>query len=216
MKTKFFGKIGGESYTNISNIKAYLGDVRKAGGDLVADNLKLVISIAKKYEFAMPIEDLIQEGNIGLIKAAETYDETLGAFSTHATPIIRTHMLQAIEVNQLVRVPHYCYKGSVMNDSLDECIGNDGDSAGKKSDFVIGDMGVNENLDTLAVVLGSLLDKLSDKERKVVTMYYGLGNDIPMGYQTIALEIGYSDERVRQIHVGAIAKLKKFAKNLDK
>ena len=124
-------------------------------------------------------------------------------------------MLQAIEVNQLVRVPHYCYKGSVMNDSLDECIGNDGDSADKKSDFVIGDMGVNENLDTLAVVLGSLLDKLSDKERKVVTMYYGLGNDIPMGYQTIALEIGYSDERVRQIHVGAIAKLKKFAENLD-
>lgn len=215
MKRKFFGKVGGESYTNTSNIKAYLGDVRKVGGDLVADNLKLVISIAKKYEFAMPIEDLIQEGNIGLIKAAETYDETLGAFSTHATPYIRTHMLQAIEVNQLVRVPHYCYKGSVMNDSLDECIGNDGDSADKKSDFVIGDMGVNENLDTLAVVLGSLLDKLSDKERKVVTMYYGLGNDIPMGYQTIALEIGYSDERVRQIHVGAIAKLKKFAENLD-
>ena len=216
MRTKFFGKVGGESYTNISNIKPYLADVRKAGGDLVADNLKLVISIAKKYEFAMPIEDLIQEGNIGLIKAAETYDETLGAFSTHATPIIRTHMLQAIEVNQLVRVPHYCYKGSAINDSLDECIGNDGDSADKKSDFVIGDMGVNENLDTLAVVLGSLLDKLSDKERKVVTMYYGLGNDIPMGYQTIALEIGYSDERVRQIHVGAMAKLKKFAKNLDK
>lgn len=215
MKRKFFGKVGGESYTNTSNIKAYLGDVRKVGGDLVADNLKLVISIAKKYEFAMPIEDLIQEGNIGLIKAAETYDETLGAFSTHAAPLIRMHMLKAIEVNQLVRVPHYCYKGSVMNDSLDECIGNDGDSADKKSDFVIGDMGVNENLDTLAVVLGSLLDKLSDKERKVVTMYYGLGNDIPMGYQTIALEIGYSDERVRQIHVGAIAKLKKFAENLD-
>lgn len=215
MRTKFFGKVGGESYTNTSNIKAYLGDVRKAGGDLVADNLKLVISIAKKYEFAMPIEDLIQEGNIGLIKAAETYDETLGAFSTHAAPLIRMHMLQAIEVNQLVRVPHYCYKGSAINDSLDECIGNDGDSADKKSDFVIGDMGVNENLDTLAVVLGSLLDKLSDKERKVVTMYYGLGNDIPMGYQTIALEIGYSDERVRQIHVGAIAKLKKFAENLD-
>lgn len=215
MRTKFFGRVGGESYTNTGNIKAYLGDVRKAGGDLVADNLKLVISIAKKYEFAMPIEDLIQEGNIGLIKAAETYDETLGAFSTHAAPLIRMHMLKAIEVNQLVRVPHYCYKGSVMNDSLDECIGNDGDSADKKSDFVIGDMGVNENLDTLAVVLGSLLDKLSDKERKVVTMYYGLGNDIPMGYQTIALEIGYSDERVRQIHVGAIAKLKKFAENLD-
>lgn len=215
MRTKFFGRVGGESYTNTSNIKSYLADVRKAGGNLVADNLKLVISIAKKYEFAMPIEDLIQEGNIGLIKAAETYDETLGAFSTHATPIIRTHMLQAIEVGQLVRVPHYCYKGSVMNDSLDERIGNDADSADKKSDFVIGDMGVNENLDTLAVVLGSLLDKLSDKERKVVTMYYGLGNDIPMGYQTIALEIGYSDERVRQIHVGAIAKLKKFAENLD-
>lgn len=215
MRTKFFGRFGGESYTNTSSIKPYLADVRKAGGDLVADNLKLVISIAKKYEFAMPIEDLIQEGNIGLIKAAETYDETLGAFSTHATPIIRTHMLQAIEVNQLVRVPHYCYKGSVMNDSLDERIGNDADSADKKSDFVIGDMGVNENLDTLAVMLGSLLGKLSDKERKVVTMYYGLGNDIPMGYQTIALEIGYSDERVRQIHVGAIAKLKKFAENLD-
>lgn len=215
MKRKFFGRVGGESYTNTSNIKSYLADVRKAGGDLVADNLKLVISIAKKYEFAMPIEDLIQEGNIGLIKAAETYDETLGAFSTHATPIIRTHILQAIEVGQLVRVPHYCYNGSAINDSLDECIGNDGDSADKKSDFVIGDMGVNENLDTLAVLLGSLLDRLSDKERNVVSMYYGVGSDIPMGYPAIATEMGCSDERVRQIHVGAMVKLKKFAENLD-
>ena len=46
MRTKFFGRVGGESYTNISSIKPYLADVRKAGGDLVADNLKLVISIA--------------------------------------------------------------------------------------------------------------------------------------------------------------------------
>ena len=43
MRTKFFGRFGGESYTNTSSIKPYLADVRKAGGDLVADNLKLVI-----------------------------------------------------------------------------------------------------------------------------------------------------------------------------
>ena len=52
------------------------------------------------------------------------------------------------------------------------------------------------------------MSRLSEREKKILTLYYGLGTDIPMGYPTIALEIGCSEERVRQLHLQAIAKMR--------
>jgi len=80
----------------------------KARTDLICANLRLVMSIAKKYQYSgTPLEDLVQEGNAGLIKAAEKFEAQRGyKFSTYATWWIRQSITRSIaDQSSLVRVP---------------------------------------------------------------------------------------------------------------
>lgn len=81
----------------------------EARNELVEANLRLVISIAKKYVgHGVELEDLIQEGNIGLITAAGKFDPSRGRFSTYATFWIRQAMTRYIdEKSRTIRVPAY-------------------------------------------------------------------------------------------------------------
>lgn len=89
------------------SVRALQGD-RTAINTLVEHNLLLVVSIAKKYYGCnIPLLDLIQEGNIGLIKAAEKYDGTKGfRFSTYATYWVRQAITRALEdQSRTIRLP---------------------------------------------------------------------------------------------------------------
>lgn len=80
----------------------------RARDKLIKANLRLVVSIAKAYSNrGMPLEDLIQEGNIGLMKAIEKYEYQRGyKFSTYATWWIRQAVTRAIaDKNRLIRLP---------------------------------------------------------------------------------------------------------------
>ena len=109
---KYLAHIGqGELLTHAEEIdlslRAKAGD-RRARQRLIEKNLRLVVSVAKKYRgYGLPFEDLIQEGNIGLMKAVEKFDPERGfRFSTYATWWIRQAVQRAVaDKGRTIRVP---------------------------------------------------------------------------------------------------------------
>lgn len=227
----------------------------KALHALVKANLRFVVSIAKQYvNQGLSLADLVNEGNLGLIKAAYRFDEKRGyKFISYAVWWIRQAMLQALaEQSRIVRLPlnragtlyrigkaarqldqelgrnpevsEIADKLKLPHDevrdtmqianshlSLDASFGND------QEENSLVDYLADDNLESpdeqtyvnaLSDDMQKALDTLTDRERQILSLYFGIEGEEPLTLEEIGKRMNLTRERIRQIKEKAILRLR--------
>ncbi|HEY1013050.1 MAG TPA: sigma-70 family RNA polymerase sigma factor [Herpetosiphonaceae bacterium] len=227
---------------------------QEASAHLVRANLRLVVSVAKRYRgFGLPFQDLIQEGNIGLMNAIERFDADKGVrFSTYASWWIRQAITRALANHgRLIRLPVHRWELLIkvrrVETRLLQMLGRDPTATeisaalgvdeakisdllaiaqapvslstpkGDENETLLGDTLPDEATDlTMDAMLSAIdaqytraaLDMLTDQEREVLTLRYGLNDGKLRSLSEVGAVVGRTRQRIQQIEAGALQQLR--------
>ncbi|MGB6873790.1 MAG: sigma-70 family RNA polymerase sigma factor [Dehalococcoidia bacterium] len=221
---------------------------------MIQANLRMVVSVAKGHnDRGVPLPDLIQEGNIGLMQAVQKFDHRRGfKFSTYAIPWIWQAINRAVnDQSRIVRLPGHLVdaltKLAKAKNSLSQKLGRPptekelssemglplkkiegllkvssggsisfetpvGEEGSQLGDF-IGDRAIPDpeeeaTMSLLKAKLSRTLESLTPRERRIIELRFGLGNEYSRTLEEAGTELGLTKERIRQIEKEALAKLR--------
>jgi RNA polymerase primary sigma factor len=227
---------------------------RQATNHMIQANLRMVVSVAKGHiGWDVPLPDLIQEGNIGLMQAVQKFDHRRGfKFSTYAVPWIWQAINRAVnDQSRIVRLPGHLVdaltKLAKAKNSLSQKLGRPptekelssetglplkkiesllklsssgpvsfetpvGEEGSQLGDF-IGDQVILQpeeeaTASLLKAKLSRTLESLTPRERRIIELRFGLGNEYSRTLEETGIELGLTKERIRQIEKEALAKLR--------
>jgi RNA polymerase sigma factor (sigma-70 family) len=239
-------------------LKAHFENIKrlakKSKRHLIEANLRLVVSVAKKYvRQGMPLPDLIQEGNVGLLHAVDRFDHRRGyKFSTYATWWIRQAITRGIaDQGRTIRIPVHMvetidkilrvklrltqeYGHEPSSEEIGEYMGIPSkrvrevtrwaqlpisleNPVGEESNSNLGDLIEDQSTlspadvashELLKAELNEILCKLTEKEKKMIQLRFGLIDGTPRTLEGAGREFNVTRERARQIEGRALAKLR--------
>jgi RNA polymerase primary sigma factor len=197
---------------------------RMALNELVQANLKFVVKLANRHiGQGVPIDDLIQEGNIGLMEAAKNFKPKEGQrFISYASLWIRKRLNEAVaKTGRIVRLPHNqeyeIYKAKMKNEEveeprrayIDDRVGEDG--ATSLGDLILNSASDTETsieMDDIKFKVKKALSVLKDRDRQIIMDYFGIDREYEVPTDAIADRYDMTNVRVCQIVKTSLEKMK--------
>ena len=182
---------------------------------LVRSNMRLVMKIANDYRrFGMDFEDIVSSGTVGLLKAIEMFDPEKGGFSACASIYINKYIRMALDSYRSIHTKRYDRmtqeeRSSYVMESLNEKVG-DGDTefADSLASDEVSPSEAVEKASSIDAVRDAIDNALDSREQYIVRARYGLDGNGVLTLREIAEKLGMTHERVRQIEVSALTKLR--------